>query len=167
MYKSYPREDYIRVMDECAERVRSILQTRYDELEDLRDAINDRYPFEDLFLKWAEVDDEEEMIRQFLMRLEECSESMKERVMSETNNVDFEDYKEQIKIRMDILTEQEKQIVSFRFGLEDGQPKTLDETAEKFGITPTRVRQIEAKAKRKDSTKGAVIRQNKLKDFLD
>lgn len=35
-------EIYIRVVDECAERVRSILQTRYDELEDLRDAINDK-----------------------------------------------------------------------------------------------------------------------------
>ena len=90
--------------------------------------------------------------------------------MSETNNADFEDYKEQIKIRLaenNRLTEQEIQIVSFRFDLEDGQPKTLDEVAEKFCITPTRVRQIEARARRKDGTRGDAIRRNKLKDYLD
>ena len=40
-----------------------IPQTRNDEIEDLRDAIDDRYPFENLFLKWAELDDEEEPIK--------------------------------------------------------------------------------------------------------
>ncbi len=90
MYKSYSREDYIRIVDECAERIRSILQTRYDELEDLRDAINDRYPFEDLFLKWAEVDNEEELIRHLLERLEECTGNMKEMTMSEISNADYE-----------------------------------------------------------------------------
>ena len=86
MYKNYPLEDYIRVVDECAERVRSILQTRYDELEDLRDAINDRYTFEDLFLKWAEVDNEEEMIRQLLFCLTTRTAEMKEKITMEANN---------------------------------------------------------------------------------
>ena len=86
MYKNYPLEEYIRVVDECAERVRRILQTRYDELEDLRDAINDRYPFEDLFLKWTEVDDEEEMIRQLLLCLTTRTAEMKEKITMEANN---------------------------------------------------------------------------------
>lgn len=86
MYKNYPLEEYIRVVDGCAERVRSILQTRYDELEDLRDAINDRYPFEDLFLKWAEVDDEEEMIRQLLLCLTTRTAEMREKITMEANN---------------------------------------------------------------------------------
>lgn len=37
------------------------LQTRYDELEELNDAINDRCPFDGFFLKWVEEDDEEEV----------------------------------------------------------------------------------------------------------
>ena len=90
MYKSYSREDYIHIVDECAERVRSILQTRYDELEDLRDAINDRYPFEDLFLKWAEVDNEEELIRHLLECLEEWTGHMKKRTMSGISNAEYE-----------------------------------------------------------------------------
>lgn len=85
-YKSYSQEDYIRVVDECAERVRSILQIRYDELENLRDAINDRYPFEDLFLKWAEVEYEEEMISRLLLHLVECAESMKKNVENKIND---------------------------------------------------------------------------------
>lgn len=76
------------MMDECAARVRSILQTRYDEIEDLQGAINDRYSLEDLFLKLAEVDNEEEIISRLIECLEGCTGSMKEKVISETNNAE-------------------------------------------------------------------------------
>ncbi len=74
MYKNYPPEEYRKVADECKERLRALLQARYDELEEFREAINDRYPYEDLFLKWAEVDYEEELIKTLLKYLEICKE---------------------------------------------------------------------------------------------
>ncbi|MFZ9629421.1 MAG: RNA polymerase sigma factor RpoD [Ilumatobacteraceae bacterium] len=43
------------------------------------------------------------------------------------------------------LTEREQEIVSMRFGLTDGQPKTLEDVGREFGVTRERVRQIEAK----------------------
>lgn len=78
MYKKYPVEEYLRVADECRERVRLLLKNRYNELESERNAINDHYPFEDLFLKWEEVDDEEAIIEHLLSRLDDYCDGMKE-----------------------------------------------------------------------------------------
>ncbi|MBI1976714.1 MAG: sigma-70 family RNA polymerase sigma factor [Candidatus Omnitrophica bacterium] len=50
---------------------------------------------------------------------------------------------------MQMITEKERQIVSLRFGLEDGIARTLEDTARQFGITRERVRQIEAAALKK------------------
>lgn len=77
MYKEYSAEEYLRVTDRCSARIRNILESRYSELEEQRDAINDRYPFEDLYLKQAEVDDEEKLIRLLLKYLASCTEEMK------------------------------------------------------------------------------------------
>jgi RNA polymerase primary sigma factor len=44
------------------------------------------------------------------------------------------------------LTERERAVVSLRFGLVDGRPRTLEELGEVFGVTRERVRQIEVKA---------------------
>jgi len=43
------------------------------------------------------------------------------------------------------LSEREEAVVSMRFGLGDGQPKTLDEIGKVYGVTRERVRQIESK----------------------
>ena len=70
MYTDYPVEDYLRVADECSARIRNLLNDRYTELEEMRDAINDRYPFSDLFLQQSAVDYEEQLIRRLLIHLE-------------------------------------------------------------------------------------------------
>lgn len=51
---------------------------------------------------------------------------------------------ERVRRLLDKLTPREKEILILRFGLRDGEEKTLDDTAKKFGITRERVRQIEA-----------------------
>jgi len=43
------------------------------------------------------------------------------------------------------LTEREREVIEMRFGLRDGQPKTLEEVARTYGITRERIRQIEAR----------------------
>ena len=47
------------------------------------------------------------------------------------------------------LTPREEQVLMMRFGLDDGNPKTLEAVGKKFGVTRERIRQIEAKALRK------------------
>lgn len=86
MYKSYPIEDHLRVTDECAERLKDLLQKRYAELEEMRDAINDGYRYEDLFLKWDEVDDEEALIRLLLKHLKNDAEKLKAEKQQKLND---------------------------------------------------------------------------------
>lgn len=81
MYKTdYTEDDYFRVTEECAERIRKILQDHFAELEDMRDAINDRYPFEDLFIAQAKVDYERYYIRCLLKHLDECTIKKKKEI---------------------------------------------------------------------------------------
>ena len=60
------------------------------------------------------------------------------------------------------LSDREREVLHYRFGLEDGHSYTLEEVGKKFNVTRERIRQIEAKALRK-------LRQpsKRLKDFLD
>ena len=62
------------------------------------------------------------------------------------------------------LTEREQEIVRMRFGLVDGQPKTLEDVGREFGVTRERVRQIEAKTLAKLRHP---MRSGKLKEFLE
>ena len=54
--------------------------------------------------------------------------------------------REKIEEMLTNLTAREKQILLMRFGLDDGQPRTLEEVGEAFGVTRERIRQIQVKA---------------------
>ena len=62
------------------------------------------------------------------------------------------------------LTEREQEVLTLRFGLVDGYPRTLEEVGRKFNVTRERIRQIEAKALRKMRHP---TRIRKLEGFLD
>jgi RNA polymerase primary sigma factor len=62
------------------------------------------------------------------------------------------------------LTERERQVVRLRFGLDDGQVRTLEEVGREFGVTRERIRQIEAKTLAKLRHP---IRSQKLRDYLE
>jgi RNA polymerase primary sigma factor len=62
------------------------------------------------------------------------------------------------------LTERERQVVRLRFGLEDGQVRTLEEVGREFGVTRERIRQIESKTLAKLRHP---IRSQKLRDYLE
>ena len=72
--------------------------------------------------------------------------------------------KEQLADVLTTLTEREAKVLSLRFGLEDGHPRTLEEVGKEFNVTRERIRQIEAKALRKLRHPS---RSKKLKDFLN
>ncbi|MBR4523050.1 MAG: RNA polymerase sigma factor RpoD, partial [Kiritimatiellae bacterium] len=57
--------------------------------------------------------------------------------------------KERLAEILDTLTDREKQVVDYRFGLSDGYSRTLEEVGRIFNVTRERIRQIEAKALRK------------------
>ena len=57
--------------------------------------------------------------------------------------------REQIQLALQTLSEREREVVNFRYGLVDGIPRTLEEVGEYFNITRERVRQIEVTAIRR------------------
>ena len=71
--------------------------------------------------------------------------------------------KEHMSEILEQLTERERKVLEMRFGLEDGQGRTLEEVGNEFGVTRERIRQIEAKALRKLRHP---LRSRKLKDYL-
>jgi len=72
--------------------------------------------------------------------------------------------KEQIDEVLSTLTPREERVLQFRFGLEDGRSRTLEEVGKVFNVTRERIRQIEAKALRKLRHPS---RSRKLKDYLE
>jgi len=72
--------------------------------------------------------------------------------------------RESIEKVLDSLDPREAEVLSLRFGLNGGDPKTLEEVGKIFGVTRERIRQIEAKAIRKLRHPA---RRKGLKDFLD
>jgi RNA polymerase primary sigma factor len=71
--------------------------------------------------------------------------------------------KEQMQDILDSLSARERKVLEMRFGLLDGQGRTLEEVGQEFGVTRERIRQIEAKALRKLRHP---IRSRKLRDYL-
>ena len=65
---------------------------------------------------------------------------------------------------LDTLTDREKQVLTLRFGLQDGKARTLEEVGKFFRLTRERIRQIEAKALRKLRHPSRI---KKLKDFFE
>jgi RNA polymerase primary sigma factor len=61
------------------------------------------------------------------------------------------------------LDSSEKEVVRMRFGLDDGQPRTLEEVGKEFGVTRERIRQIESKTLAKLRHPQ---RSQKLRDYL-
>ncbi|WP_082104781.1 RNA polymerase sigma factor [Lysinimicrobium aestuarii] len=78
--------------------------------------------------------------------------------------VGFTLLQEELSKVMDTLSEREAGVVGMRFGLTDGQPKTLDEIGRVFGVTRERIRQIESKtmSKLRHPSRSQVLR-----DYLD
>jgi len=72
--------------------------------------------------------------------------------------------REQIAEVLDTLAPRERTIVEMRFGMADGQPRTLEEVGEAFGVTRERIRQIESKTLSKLRHPS---RAEQLRDFLD
>ncbi|MDX9702915.1 MAG: RNA polymerase sigma factor RpoD [Candidatus Auribacterota bacterium] len=72
--------------------------------------------------------------------------------------------REQMEDVLKTLTPREQKVLTLRFGIGDGSPRTLEEVGRVFNVTRERVRQIEAKALRKMRHP---IRSRKLKGFLD
>ncbi len=71
--------------------------------------------------------------------------------------------KEQMQDVLTQLSAREREVLELRFGLKDGQTRTLEEVGQAFGVTRERIRQIEAKALRKLRHP---IRSRKLRDYL-
>ena len=86
-----------------------------------------------------------------------------ERTMSPEDYATAEMLKEELASVLQTLTEREEKVLRLRFGLDDGQCRTLEEVGQIFGVTRERIRQIEAKALRKLRHPS---RSRKLKDFL-
>ncbi|MFZ0322695.1 MAG: RNA polymerase sigma factor [Actinomycetes bacterium] len=78
--------------------------------------------------------------------------------------VSFTLLQEQLHSVLDTLSAREAGVVSMRFGLTDGQPKTLDEIGKVYGVTRERIRQIESKtmSKLRHPSRSQVLR-----DYLD
>lgn len=78
--------------------------------------------------------------------------------------VSFTLLQEQLHSVLDTLSEREAGVVAMRFGLTDGQPKTLDEIGKVYGVTRERIRQIESKtmSKLRHPSRSQVLR-----DYLE
>jgi len=77
---------------------------------------------------------------------------------------DFSLMQDQLAEVLGSLTERERKVIELRFGLLDGQPRTLEEVGREFGVTRERIRQIESKTLCKLRHPS---RSGKLKDYLE
>ena len=76
----------------------------------------------------------------------------------------FNSLREKLSVVLNTLNERERAVIEQRFGLRDGNPRTLEEVGRQFNVTRERIRQIEAKALRKLRHPSRI---QKIKGFLD
>ena len=76
----------------------------------------------------------------------------------------FKLLQEQLETVLHTLSTREKSVIEMRFGLKDGQPRTLEEVGKTFGVTRERIRQIESKTLSKLRHPS---RSQKLRDYLE
>lgn len=119
-----PPADVRRHMKRAVEKIRQIL----------------RFAQEPMSLETPVGDEEDNALMDFI------ADDSVDGPVEVTNN---ELLREQIRKSLASLTEREQHVLSLRFGLDDGEGRTLAEVGEKIGVTRERVRQIEAKALRK------------------
>ncbi|MEW5717369.1 MAG: RNA polymerase sigma factor RpoD [Chloroflexota bacterium] len=86
-----------------------------------------------------------------------------ESVLGPADQASRELLREQMRDVLEGLNERERKVLELRFGLADGQARTLEEVGQEFHVTRERIRQIEAKALRKLRHP---LRSRKLKDYL-
>lgn len=72
--------------------------------------------------------------------------------------------KEHMQEVLSTLSDRERKVLEYRFGLLDGKTRTLEEVGREFAVTRERIRQIEAKALRKLRHPS---RSKKLRDYLE
>lgn len=88
--------------------------------------------------------------------------------ISEVEAITGEFFHDELKAQLDQilngLVSREAGIIKLRFGLEDGEPKTLAEIAETYGVTRERIRQIESKVMKKLRHPS---RSQAIRDYLD
>ena len=82
----------------------------------------------------------------------------------DTETLSSDSDKEELADVLKSLTTRGQKVLRLRFGLDDGQPRTLEEVGKVFNVTRERIRQIEAKAIRKLRHP---TRSKKLRDFLE
>jgi RNA polymerase primary sigma factor len=87
-----------------------------------------------------------------------------ESAVSPDSAAERERLKAEIELALSELNEREQQVMRLRFGLDDGQVRTLEEVGREFGVTRERIRQIESKtlAKLRHPT-----RRQRLQDYLE
>lgn len=107
-----------------------------DQVDDVMAATVPFKSFEDLY--GLEADDEESVVPKELIFDAEVEQQIVDKLL-----------KEQITEILNSLTEREKNVIELRYGLDDGNVKTLEEVGALFNVTRERIRQIEAKAVRK------------------
>lgn len=87
-----------------------------------------------------------------------------EGITSPSDHTTFVLLREQLEEVLDTLTDREENVLRLRFGLDDGNIRTLEQVGKVFGVTRERIRQIEAKALRKLRHPS---RSKQLKEFLE
>ena len=72
-----------------------------------------------------------------------------DKIISPEQNANRIMMREELDKTLEILTDKEKSVIEYRYGLIDGQERTLEEIGQMYGLTRERIRQIESKAIRK------------------